>query len=285
MVRASFREWQGLGIGISFEVKEVDDAEIHIAFDWDAQKSWSYIGRDCLEYGRNGQPTMTFGWDLRLQPDTSLHEIGHALGFPHEHQNPFAGIEWDEDAVYSSLAAPPNNWDNQTTYSNIIEKIPAATVKGSVWDPNSIMHYPFGPHLIKKPAQYWEPGLKPAGGLSTLDKEWVRKFYPPLEPTPPALPLREVAAADLRRAGDQANFVVEPQQTGYHNIETVGSADSLLVLFKTKNGKHHYITANDNTGTNKKGHLRVKLAKNRKYCLRVRLQQASDKFGILLTAE
>ena len=31
---------------------------------------------------------MNFGWDL-TQPgeiDTALHEIGHTIGFPHEHQ-------------------------------------------------------------------------------------------------------------------------------------------------------------------------------------------------------
>ena len=53
---------------------------------------------------------MNFGWDL-TQPgeiDTAIHEIGHTLGFPHEHQNPHAGIVWDEEAVYAALAQPPN---------------------------------------------------------------------------------------------------------------------------------------------------------------------------------
>lgn len=44
---------------------------------------------------------MNFGWplDTPYGRDTAMHEIGHALGLEHEHQNPFAGITWDIDAV------------------------------------------------------------------------------------------------------------------------------------------------------------------------------------------
>ena len=48
--------------------------------------------------------TMNFGWDLTTSygHDTALHEIGHTLGFPHEHQNPTAGIVWNEPAVLAA---------------------------------------------------------------------------------------------------------------------------------------------------------------------------------------
>ena len=38
---------------------------------------------------------------------TALHEIGHTLGLPHEHMSPFAGIEWDRNAVYSQFRSRP----------------------------------------------------------------------------------------------------------------------------------------------------------------------------------
>lgn len=51
---------------------------------------------------------MNIGWDITGDIDAAVHEIGHSLGLPHEHQNPHAVITWDEEAVHAGLAAPPN---------------------------------------------------------------------------------------------------------------------------------------------------------------------------------
>ena len=65
---------------------------------------------------------MNFGWLLRGDDgrDIALHEIGHILGFHHEQQNPFAGIEWDENAVYRYFTGPPNNWSRNKTCHNVL---------------------------------------------------------------------------------------------------------------------------------------------------------------------
>jgi hypothetical protein len=68
--------------------------------------------------------------------------------------------------VYAALAKPPNRWDHDTTFNNIIRKIDAALVEGSNWDPNSVMHYPFEPGLIKEPAQFRQ-GLNPSARAAT----------------------------------------------------------------------------------------------------------------------
>src|SRR5262245_14182057 len=113
VVRQAFQAWKALGLGLEFqEVKSKEQADVRIAF-LQGDGSWSYIGTD-VRTKRTDKRTMNFGWSLTEDAnegrDTALHEIGHTLGFPHEHQNPFAGIVWDEEAVYAALAKPPNRW-------------------------------------------------------------------------------------------------------------------------------------------------------------------------------
>lgn len=151
IVEEAFQTWKDLGIGLEFvRVNSPSEAEIRIGFK-KGDGAWSYIGRYILKIGTS-ERTMNFGWTLSGQDglDTALHEIGHTLGFPHEHQNPNAGIEWDEDAVYAQLKAPPNNWSRQKTFHNIIRKLNPEGVEGSDWDPQSIMHYPFAAPLDRK---------------------------------------------------------------------------------------------------------------------------------------
>jgi hypothetical protein len=142
VVRNAFKAWKDLGIGLEFsEVDTPDEAEIRIGFQR-GDGAWSYLGRDVLNQAESDR-TMNFGWNVTHDIDTPIHEIGHTLGFPHEHQNPNAGIVWDEEAVYAELAGPPNNWSRAKTHWNIIRKLPQSDVEGSVWDKDSIMHYPF----------------------------------------------------------------------------------------------------------------------------------------------
>ncbi len=99
----------------------------------------SYIGRDILgiaQFDRTMDLDEGDNWDV----DTAIHEIRHTLGFPHEHQNPNAGIVWNEEAVYAELAGPPNFLSRETTLHNIICKLDPVDVHGSSWDADSIMH-------------------------------------------------------------------------------------------------------------------------------------------------
>ena len=190
VVRNAFDHWKAQDIGLKFvEVTSRDEAEIRVGF-MEGDGSWSYLGRQILDRGVN-ERTMNFGWDLLRAPreaDTALHEIGHTLGLPHEHQNPNAGIVWDEETVYTTLGGPPNNWPRDKTQWNILRKIEPDTVQGSNWDPDSVMEYPFPAGLILQPERYRTEPLRPAGGLSPRDLAWVRAFYPATdEGEPPEL--------------------------------------------------------------------------------------------------
>lgn len=222
---------------------------------------------------------MNFGWDLTRpgELDTAVHEIGHTLGFPHEHQNPKAGIEWNEDAVYASLAQPPNEWDREKTFWNIIRKLSAREVEGTSWDPDSIMHYPFDSGLIKKPEVY-RNGLQPAGGLSAKDETWVKSLYPPVhESSDGELKPAQSVLLSLS-AGGQRDFTVRPEETRYYEFKTFGTSDSVMVLFENDNGQLRYRTGDDDSGEDTNAYFRIKLIKGRSYVLRIRLYY-SDRPG------
>jgi hypothetical protein len=216
---------------------------------------------------------MNFGWDLRADPrgvDVPVHEIGHTLGFPHEHQNPFAGIEWNEEEVYIRFGGPPNNWDRQKTFYNILRKLDLGEVEGSQWDSNSIMHYAFPAGLINKPEQY-RNGLNPAGGLSSLDLQQVRLFYPPLDDSsyPELKPFRSEVLS--LAPAEQKNFAINPPATRDYTIQTFGQSDTVIVLFEDRNGDLKYVDGDDDSGTDLNATLKVRLYQGRRYVLRIRL--------------
>jgi len=274
VVRRAFQVWKDVGIGIEFrEVTVQAEAEIRIGFQR-GDGAWSYVGRDALNIGQS-QRTMNFGWDLTRQGeiDTAIHEIGHALGFPHEHQNPNAGIVWDEDKVYADLAGAPNRWSRDKTYWNILRKLPATDVDGSDWDPDSVMHYPFGPGLIKEPAKY-RNGLNPQPGLSQKDIEQVRRFYPAQGSNFPELKPFESQRLSIA-AAEQKDFAVLPKVTRNYTFSTFGESDTVMVLFEERDGELRYVKGDDDSGLDTNAKFTLRLVRDRKYVLRIRLYYAA----------
>lgn len=142
---------------------------IRVAFDPTAG-SWSYIGTDALAIPAN-QATMNIGWGPDLS--TNLHEIGHALGLIHEHQNPAAPIPWDVRAVLRFYKGPPNYWSERETYEQVINRYAGPLTNGG-YDRNSIMEYPIDANLVtdKTFAVGWN------NSLSDMDKSFIGKIYP-----------------------------------------------------------------------------------------------------------
>lgn len=288
-VRKGFKMWKAVGIGLDFkEVKKREEADIRIAFMED-DGSWSYIGRDIL-YKRKDPRTMNFGWNVATRDrhngiDTILHEIGHTLGYPHEHQNPFAGIVWNKKAVYQSLAADPNFWSKEETDSNIIDKISKDEVNGSNWDPDSIMHYPFEKGLIKKPEEYANKDLEPAGGLSAQDIEFALLFYPSQNIVKDIRVAAMTSYAIDADKCEQQNFIFKPGQTKKYTIQTIGQLDTVMVLSEKKAGALKYIAGDDNSGTDNNALISATLSKGIAYIIKVKVyyKKPNEKTALMIS--
>ena len=274
-VRRGFKIWEAVGIGLKFkEVKKREEANIRIAFMQD-DGSWSYVGRDILNK-RKDPRTMNFGWNVATQDrhngiDTIVHEIGHTLGLPHEHQNPFAGIVWNKKAVYAALAAPPNSWSKEETDFNIINKISKDEVNGSNWDPNSIMHYPFEKGLILKPEEYANKDLEPAGGLSAQDIEFALLFYPSQNVKKDILVTAMASYPIDADNCEQQNYIFKPEATKKYTIQTVGQLDTVMVLSEKVGTELKYVAGDDNSGTDNNALISVTLSKGKTYIIKVKV--------------
>lgn len=269
-VRAAFKAWRETPIGLEFEeVDDLGEAEVRIGFD-QSDGSWSFIGRDVLKVGQ-GERTMNFGWplDTTYGKTTCLHEIGHTLGMPHEHQSPFSGIVWDEEAVKREFSGPPNSWDPEMIRHNILEKLNASQVEGSSWDPESIMEYEFGPGLILEPAEF-QQGIQPPGTISGLDKRWMQSWYPAAGPEPEGLqPFTSVLLPSEPRG--QADFGIAPPASRNYKAGTFGMADTVLVLFEDVDGKLRFVAGDDDSGEERNAQIEAKLFQGRRYVLRIRV--------------
>lgn len=277
LVRKGFEAWRKIGIGIRFEeVSSFSQAEIRIGFRQDGS-SWSYVGRDSINpaHAPRTEPSMNFGWDLtqdRRHEGVAIHEIGHALGFEHEHQNPIAGIVWNRDEVLRGFRAPPNRWRDSVIEFNILRKLDPREANGSTWDPKSIMHYDFPASMVNAPSPYNVNGIHPPGDhLSDLDIQTALGFYPPISDSGNAqLKINEARELSLS-AGQQANFSIIPEETRDYTIQTFGRSDTVIVLFENVGSDLQYVDGDDDSGTDLNAKIAVRLIAGRKYTLRVRL--------------
>lgn len=286
VVRRAFQAWKDLGIGLQFqEVQDRAEAEVRIGFD-QSDGSWSYVGRDVIDLaGDPDERTMNFGWDLTTDYgwDTALHEIGHTLGFPHAHQNPFAGIEWDEPAVLDYFAGAPNFWQEDVTRWNVLRKLTPSAVEGSQWDPDSIMQYWFPAGLIRSPEKYVN-GLEPEPGISDSDKQWVKRFYPPLARADDRILEPFYSQRLTIGAGEQKNFIVRPGYSREYTLQTFGRSDTVMVLFELMDGAIRYVGGDDDSGFDRNSKIRARLYRGSEYVLRVRLyySQMSGESAVLM---
>jgi hypothetical protein len=167
---------------IKFRAVESGDAEIRVTFQ-PGLGSWSYIGTGSAAVP-GGSATMNLGW-LEEDSDESefyvaTHEAGHALGFVHGQNAPNSPIPWDVAKVYRYFSGPPNFWDRQTIYNNVIMRYSGTEALAGPWDRDSIMQYPVDQALT---VGDFEVGWNTE--ISEGDAAFARHLYPfPGDPKP-----------------------------------------------------------------------------------------------------
>jgi hypothetical protein len=161
----------------------VTRSDIRVSFD-PLGGSWSSLGTDCLKIPQD-RPTLNLAWldNPPLSTDNCCygvikHEFGHAIAaWLHEHQNPSSdnklSANWNKPAIYKALSGPPYEWSTETIFVNMFKLYDQNLIRGSVWDPKSIMQYFF-------PSSWTLNNVGLAGNqqLSKTDTLWLGKEYP-----------------------------------------------------------------------------------------------------------
>ena len=220
--------WWAQHANLNFDFNNASDAEIRISFDPN-DGAWSYVGTDASEQPSNAA-TMNLGF---TDGGTPAHEFGHAVGLHHEHQNPDGGIEWNREEVIRSLSGPPNNWSVSQIEFNVLKKYSVDQIRGTQFDPDSIMLYFF-------PTSWTLNGIqtKDNAVLSVTDKNFIASAlaYPGRGSTdtkPVELPVIDTSgtSANIGEAGEEDLFRFTAKQAGRYIIETGGETDLVMKLF------------------------------------------------------
>lgn len=270
MVRWGFAQWMALGIGLRFaETARPDQAILRIGYLPD--DSWSWVGRELERHSKPDGRNMNFGWNLTdaWGRATVLHEIGHAIGMPHEHQNPQSGIVWNEPAVYKYYGTLPKPWKPSEIYENVIRKLVVDSVSGSPWDPNSIMHYPTKAGLIATPETLRLNGTPANYGLSPNDIAWARFWYPPRGAARP-ISLGETLHFQTE-LGDEMEFAFTPDETREFKFQTGGATDLLLELVTIDGDKETVVAQVDDSATGDNAAIVCRLEAGSRYVARARV--------------
>jgi hypothetical protein len=254
-------KWWTEHANLTFEFGDDPSSEIRVTFDPN-DGAWSYVGTDNQGIPLN-EATMNLGF---MDGGTAAHEFGHAIGLAHEHQNPAGGIEWNEDVVIRDLSGPPNNWTPEQIRHNVLRKYEADQIRGTRFDPESIMLYAF-------PGTWTTSGVGTQSNdvLSDLDEGFIAsaEAYPKDGPTTSEAVELEVNAsartdASIGKAGEEDLFTFEVTAGGRHVIDTRGDTDLVMNLYGP-DSTTSLIASDDDSGVDLNARIVASLVPGRYY--------------------
>ncbi len=220
------KEWENHA-NIKLDFVDSGAAEIRVSFQQSG--SWSYLGTDNLVIDPT-EATMNFGWLDEQSTDEEysrvvIHEFGHALAAIHEHQNPVAGIPWNEDAVFRYYRIT-QGWTDAQTFHNVLRRHDASKTNFSQFDPKSIMQYAV-PNALT--IDDFEIGWNRV--LSDMDKQFIGTIYPGKAPAERVLNTGETVDAEIGEPGEEDHYTFSLNAHSSVTLETSGHTDVVMSLF------------------------------------------------------
>lgn len=179
LVIAAAREWEKYA-NIKFEFVDYGETNIRILLAEGLGHN-SSLGIQCNTVPQDQQTmnidTMNFFYQGKFyateMKGTVMHELGHAIGFLHEHFSPVSTIKWNKEAVYKDIMAS-DGWTKEEIDYNLFQTFAVSYTNGTKYDSKSIMHY-----YIKSNWTLDGTAVKSNYILSEGDKELAKIAYPP----------------------------------------------------------------------------------------------------------
>lgn len=153
---------------------------------------WSYLGTDIRQIPKN-QPTMSLHGFSLSTPDSEYdrvvtHEVGHTLGFPHEHMRAEIINRLDYEKTIAYFRAT-QGWSRQDVIAQVLTPLEESQIIGTEHaEEDSIMTYSL-------PASITRDGKPIKGGskITPSDGLFSNKLYPkpsaPVDPEDPTTPI------------------------------------------------------------------------------------------------
>jgi len=98
----------------------------------------------------------------------------------------------------------------------------------------------------------------------------VKFFYPPAETIMPEIKTLDSQFLSIT-PGEQKNFRFNPSETRDYVFSTFGNSDTVMVLFEEDDNELRYVKGDDDSGEDRNSQFVIRLIKNKKYILRIRL--------------